>query len=100
MSSMLELEDAIAAWHTRRFGKSVDLAKTYRKLLEEAGELGAALIKNDAENAREEIGDMILILCHILRETNPKTPSIKSALERTLAKLLKREAEGYAKKRD
>lgn len=64
---MTRLEHRIAEWHWREFGSDVNLAETYRKLLEEIGELGAALIRGDESNAFEELGDCGLLLAHITR---------------------------------
>lgn len=64
---MTNLEQQIAMWHERRFGPHVDVPATYRKLMEEVGELGEALMRHDSDGVYEETGDVAMVLCHLLR---------------------------------
>ena len=52
-------------WHVSEYGEGVDVPATYRKLLEEVGELGEALIQNDPDAIHEEMAD-VGALCFIL----------------------------------
>ena len=83
---MTNLELQIEAWHNAKFGKDVKIPETYRKLCEEVGELGQALMKQDSENIGEEIGDIIFVLTHLLRKCCPDRPSINQILAQTLNK--------------
>jgi NTP pyrophosphatase (non-canonical NTP hydrolase) len=84
------LEKRIAAWHAAKFGPAVNLPKTYRKLLEEVGELGEAMISGDARAIQEEAGDVALVLCHLVRGGSPDAPSLEAAMELSLMKCEKR----------
>jgi len=70
---MTNLELQVQAWHENVYGKTVRLPATYRKLLEEVGELGEALMRQDPDAIREEAGDVGLVLTHLLafQEGNP-----------------------------
>jgi len=61
---MTRLEENILSYQKKRFGK-INVPASYRKLLEEVGELGEALIKNDKRNIEEEIGDVGMLLATI-----------------------------------
>ena len=87
---MTNLELQIEAWHENNFGKTVKLPETYRKLLEEVGELGQALMKHDSENIREEAGDCALVLAHIIRGACPDHPSLSHAMDMALNKCERR----------
>ena len=56
----------VDAWHDRTFG-GMNIPATYRKLLEEIGELGEALMRHDSAAVEEEIGDCQMVMRHILR---------------------------------
>lgn len=92
---MTSLELRIVAWHEQKYGTGVNLAKTYRKLLEEVGEIGQALIVGDADNAREEIGDVAVILFHLLRVVAPGD-SLTDAMQAAVEKCERRTREGKA----
>lgn len=89
---MTNLELQIAAWHENNFGKTVRLPETYRKLLEEVGELGEALMKQDPEAIREEAGDVAFVLAHIIRAGCPDHPSLMRAMDAALDKCERRRA--------
>jgi NTP pyrophosphatase (non-canonical NTP hydrolase) len=93
---MTNLESQIASWHENNFGKTVRLPETYRKLLEEVGELGQALLKSDTDNIAEECGDCALILSHIIRGACPDRPSLMLAMDMSLNKC---ETERHKQKR-
>jgi len=66
---MIDMEERIAQWHYIEHGPDVDAGKTFRKLCEEVGELGEALMlhsKNPAHVA-EEAADVAIVLSHIVR---------------------------------
>ena len=96
---MTNLELMIENWHERKFGKTVNLPATYRKLLEEVGELGEAIIKQDADAIREESGDVAFVLTHIVRAGCPDHPSLAQAMDKALLKnegrLAESRSEGY-----
>lgn len=59
-------------WHVKHYGDGVDLPATYKKLLEEVGELGEALMRGPDErwawqDARLEAGDVAVLLFIILK---------------------------------
>ena len=83
---MTNLEIQIQLWHDNTFGPDVDLPKTYRKLLEEIGELGQALIEKNWTSVHEEVGDCALVLAHIIRSACPDKPSLFSAMTSALDK--------------
>ncbi len=61
------------------------------KLLEEAYEVAAAIRENDAENLREELGDvMLLILMHAQIASERGQFQIENVLEEITAKLIRR----------
>ena len=91
---MTNLETQIQLWHEKRFGSGVDLPATYRKLLEEVGELGEAMMRQDANAIAGEAGDVALVLCHILRAGCPKYPSLSIAMAVALDKCEMRLARG------
>ena len=82
---MLDIEEEAARWHARRFGYPVDIPATYSKLLEEVGELGEALMRQDPSAIQEEAGDVGLVLLHIVRE-RCADPSLYVAIEDALRK--------------
>src|SRR5690606_3713518 len=87
---MTNLEIQIALWHENRFGKAVNMPATYRKLMEEVGELGEALMRQDPEAIREESGDVAFVLAHILRAACPDHPSLHTAMGLALDKCERR----------
>ncbi len=87
---MTNLELQAQSWHENRFGKTVKIPETYRKLLEEVGELGQALMKQDHENIVEEVGDCALVLMHIIRGACPDDPSLMAATDAALTKCERR----------
>ena len=84
--NLCSLEQGIADWHRRRFGTTVNLPKTVRKLLEEVGELCEAVINGDARAIQEEAGDCGIVLAHIVRAGSPDAPSLWGAMELALNK--------------
>lgn len=74
IKEMKNLEKRIANRYDRRYGK-LDPMKLLAKLLEEAGELARAIIRNDHINAEEELGDVVIVLSSIARylETDIET---------------------------
>jgi len=83
---MTNLELQIQSWHERKFGKTVDVHATYRKLLEEIGELGEAIMIRDTNAIREEVGDVAFVLAHIVRAECPDHPSLSHAIAMALNK--------------
>lgn len=83
---MTNIELEIQSWHERKFGKTVNVPATYRKLLEEVGELGEAIIKQDPDSIREEAGDVAFVLVHIVRACCPDHPSLSHAIVMALDK--------------
>lgn len=66
---MTNLELQAAAWHDNTFGPTVDIPATYKKLLEEVGELGEALMHQNPSEIADESGDVILVMVHLVRAT-------------------------------
>jgi len=60
-------EQQLWDWHVKEYGEGVDVPATYRKLLEEVGELGEALMNGDEREAKMEAGDCAVLLLMILR---------------------------------
>lgn len=83
---MTNLELQIESWHKRKFGRAVNLPASYKKLLEEVGELGEALMKQDYDAIREEAGDVAFVLTHIVRAACPDHPSLSHAIACVLEK--------------
>ena len=86
---MTGLEQRLADWHDRKF-ETIDGPATFRKLCEEIGELGAAIMLCDSENIREEVGDCAIVLAHIVRLYCPETPSLEAAMTMCLEKIERR----------
>lgn len=63
-----EIEKQALAWFDQRF-RGVELRKIRQKLLEEMGELQAAVLMGDAEDVIEEAADVVIVLIHLLRES-------------------------------
>lgn len=61
------IEESVHALHVRAYGDETKVPETYRKLLEEVGELGAALMNHDRNNLIEETGDVLVILLVIIQ---------------------------------
>lgn len=81
---MTELEQRIERWHEKKYGP-VSLPATYRKLLEEVGELGEALINGDYDAVFEEAGDVGCVLSHIVR-VGANNPSLHAAMDAAMDK--------------
>lgn len=75
----------VDCWHDTTYGQ-VDIPATYRKLLEEIGELGEALMKRNPNEIHEEIGDCVFILRHILRAECGAGQSLTHAMMMALDK--------------
>ncbi len=93
------LEHELIAWHERNYGEGVDVPATFRKLLEEVGELGEALLLNDRRKIWEEAGDVGVLLFHVLRGACPDDPacdpaSLSVAMALALEKCEQRENRG------
>ncbi len=67
MTTNLELQ--IKMWHENKFGpdEKERVPATYRKLLEEVGELGETLFGGTAAEIRVEAGDVGIVLLSLLR---------------------------------
>lgn len=87
---MTPLEKCARDWHFRRYGPSGNPPATFRKLCEEVGELGEAIMKGDSEAIREEAGDVGLVLIHIVRMLCPDSPSLEDAVAASLDKCERR----------
>lgn len=88
---MTQLEENILNYQTKKFGK-INVPASYRKLLEEVGELGEALINKDKQAIMEEIGDVGMLLVTIaLAKTDYKSLSvaIATSLEKAESRLRK-----------
>lgn len=67
---MFKYEEAVLKWaKDRNLIEGGTIAGQYRKLMEEAGELGEALILNDDVEIADAIGDMAVVLI-ILADMN------------------------------
>lgn len=99
----MSLEERAENWHNEKYGKDVDVYATYRKLVEEVGELGEAIMKADLEhsanfgNVREELGDVGLVLTHLIRRFVPWNISVADVFHEALDKVEARE--GHPDKR-
>lgn len=87
---MTDLELQVASWHERKYGKNINIPATYKKLLEEVGELGEAIMTYDADAIYEEAGDIAFVLMHIIRDMYPDNPSLMDAVAHVLDKNEKR----------
>jgi len=85
---MFDAERRIEEWHDRKYDK-VTLAATYRKLLEEVGELGERLIEKDFPGAYEEAADSLAVLTHLVRSLGGE---LEDALSFAASKVELREA--------
>lgn len=66
MSRLAELQLATVKWlEARNITEEENLSGQYQKLLEEAGELGKALIDDDINETKDAIGDMLVVLTGI-----------------------------------
>jgi len=83
---MTKLEKQIEAWHDKSYGPDVNKAATYRKLLEEVGELGEAIMLDDAVAIADESGDVGFVLAHIVRACCPDNPSLVGVIKEALEK--------------
>lgn len=54
-------------------------AAQYQKLLEEVGELGRALIEDDAEKVKDGIGDAVVVLTILARQCGMTLPECYAA---------------------
>jgi NTP pyrophosphatase (non-canonical NTP hydrolase) len=87
---MKEIEKWAAEWHLKRYGINIDPFRTMTKLTEEVGELAKALIKQDKQNAIEEVADVAIVLLHICRyldisiidAINLKRPTLEERLKK------------------
>jgi NTP pyrophosphatase (non-canonical NTP hydrolase) len=88
------LEHELTNWHERNYGH-VDVPATYRKLLEEVGELGEALIIGNVQSIYEECGDVAILLFHVLRGSTREKhhQTLAGAMGWCLEKCLQREEE-------
>ena len=62
----MRMFDAIRAWAKERglYDKG-DTKTQYLKLMEEAGELGRAILKSDQPEIEDAIGDMVVVLTNL-----------------------------------
>ena len=63
---MTNLEKQLALWHEKYYGVP-NIPATYRKLLEEVGELGEAIMAGGNDQIAEESADVGIVLTHLLR---------------------------------
>lgn len=84
---MTNLEQQLWQWHVGHYGDDVDIPATYRKLVEEVGELGEALMNKTADKARMEAGDVGVLLLIVLRGMGYK--SLHRAMEAAYNKIEK-----------
>lgn len=89
---MTALEDDVARWHAERFGpdSAARVPATYRKLLEEVGELGEALMAGAEEGVLLEAGDVAIALLMLLRLSTGQR-SLRGVMERAHTKNLRRQ---------
>lgn len=88
---MTVLEEEIARWHADLFGpdSAARVPATYRKLCEEVGELGEALMAGAEEGVRLEAGDVAIALLSLLRlATGDRT--LRHVMQRAHAKNVRR----------
>lgn len=64
---MTNLESRLWKYHLRHYSEKVDLPATFRKLCEEVGELGEALMDKDFSSAKMEAGDVAVVLFVLIR---------------------------------
>ena len=62
-----DIEQRLKEWHNRKYGPDVNIPATYKKLLEEVGELGEALMAGSSIDIDEEAADVAIVLIHLLR---------------------------------
>ena len=82
---MTRLEKQIQDWHERVYG-DVSPWPTFRKLLEEVGELAEALAAGDETAISEEAGDVGFVLANLIRGACPNHPSLSVAIATALDK--------------
>jgi NTP pyrophosphatase (non-canonical NTP hydrolase) len=83
---MTNLEKQIKLWHHSKFGREGELPPLYKKLLEEVGELGEAIMLGDENKIQEEVGDVGFVLSHIVRVGCISKPSLHIAMAVALDK--------------
>lgn len=68
------LEHRMWDWHVETYGEGVDIPATYRKLCEEVGELGEALMQKEIDPmaAKLEAADVGILLNMIVRGVDPE----------------------------
>lgn len=86
--TLTELERYYADWHGKKYGRrdpapycpnGVILPASYAKLLEEVGELGEALMKEDKDAVAIEAADVIGILFNLVRGVGRSLPAAITA---------------------
>lgn len=87
---MSDLEQLLAEWHEKRFGRSVNLPATIRKLGEEFGELAEAMAIGGETEIVNEAADMALVLCHIVRGITDGRETLESAMREKFDVVLSR----------
>lgn len=91
---MTPMECDAMEWHQRTFGpdSALDGSATFRKLCEEVGELGEAMMQQDQDAILDEAGDVALVLLNLVR-IRTGTGSLLPLLKASLLKCLDRERE-------
>jgi NTP pyrophosphatase (non-canonical NTP hydrolase) len=80
------IEQRLWEWHRTHYGPTVSLSRTYRKLLEEVGELGEALMEGSPGDALTEAGDVATLLLMVVVGLNGEgLESVMAIAEKKLA---------------
>jgi len=79
-------ENLSAKWFKDQFGDYVDIPACYKKLLEEVGELGEALMHNNSQEIRVELGDILNALNQIVRTTCPPGVGFEDVLQEAVVR--------------
>ena len=64
-----ETQQSICNWANATFGTGIDLPVWYTRLMEEIGELGEAILDEDAEHIAKEAADAVIMLTRIVGAT-------------------------------
>ena len=76
-------------WHITHYGEGVNMPATYRKLVEEVGELGEAMMAGTKDEAAIELGDAATLLIVLARGMGY---SLERVLQAVICKLRSRDA--------
>ncbi len=83
----------------KRWLPNVTEEQIVKKLGEEVAELALAVGKGDKQNIKEEIGDCVFILFHLLNRTHPDNTGIVTSIVTASEKLETKMYNGHYSKR-